>query len=101
VLQLRHSGEALDGADGVRAVETPRTIDAQRIECGIDATLVGRLDDLGFNADLRKRPADRPRRAVPSDLLIPTHTGTKLTSCFIQAGFTLSFSRPELSSPQV
>jgi len=38
---------------------------------------------------------------VPSDLLIPAHTGTKLTSCFAEAGFVLSFRpRPEPSSPQ-
>jgi hypothetical protein len=101
VLQLWHSGEALDGADGVRAVETPRTIDAQRVERGIDAALVGRLDDLGFNADLREPPANCPRRAVPLDLLIPAYTGTKLTSCFTEAGFVLSLRpRPEPSSPQ-
>jgi len=38
---------------------------------------------------------------VPSDLLIPAHTGTTLTSCFAEAGFTrILRSEPEPSSPQ-
>jgi len=38
---------------------------------------------------------------VPSDLLIPAQTGTKLTSCFTEAGFTFVLRRrPEPSSPQ-
>lgn len=38
---------------------------------------------------------------VPSDLLIPAHTGTTLTSCFAEAGFTrILLSEPEPSSPQ-
>jgi hypothetical protein len=41
------------------------------------------------------------RRTVPSDLLIPAHAGTKLTSCFTEAGFAAVLRRrPEPSSPR-
>ena len=38
---------------------------------------------------------------VPSDLLIPAQTGTKLTSCFVEAGFApVLRPEPEPASPQ-
>jgi hypothetical protein len=87
------------GADAGFDPEFPPT-DPESEACRLRLKNLNQL--LHFDvADSAISPTHWRLTAVPSDLLIPAHTGTKLTSCFIEAGFTRALRpEPEPSSPQ-